>query len=86
MNDFQIYIKEKNLDWLLKDCKEILKEVNIVNGEIKFIIEEVDFGTKQGRLLIKENDRITVTKTYSFVTSDMHSAEFIIKENKFMLK
>ena len=74
---------KENINWLKEDCKNILKEIELKEANIVFKITSTDFGSKKGKLLIKNNNFIIVTKDYNFTNGIDEDIEFHFSNNSF---
>lgn len=78
-------LNDNNITFLLKDCESISKEIKEPNLDFEFNVEQLDFGTKIGKLLcftIKDR-RIIATKNYNYTSSPVINLKFSLKNEEF---
>ena len=81
-------IKENNIEFIIKDCESISKEIDINNLEINYNVEQLDFGTKKGKLLFYtlKDRKIVATKNYNYTLSPIININLILANNELKLK
>ena len=73
---------KKELDWLVQESKNILKEIKLNEAQIEFKVNTSEFGSKKGRLIIRNNNSIIVIKDY-LSTPLLENVQLIYKDKKF---
>ena len=73
---------KKELNWLVQESKNILKEIKLNEAQIEFKVNISEFGSKKGRLIIRNNNIITVIKDY-LSTPLLENVQLIYKDKKF---
>lgn len=74
--------KLKNYKWLIDDCICILEELKVNNLiNITFTSQEVGFGSRLGKLIIKDNNSIIVVKNYNYIDNTLKDINFTYKDN-----
>jgi hypothetical protein len=79
----QKQIEENNLDFVIKDIESISKELNETNLEFLFNVQQYDFGTKVGKLLVYtiKDRKILADKTYGFISTPVMQLKITLKDD-----